>query len=106
MLWRMNCKQVCRVSELSGESGISPSTITGILDRLVDKGWLERVPDPDDRRGILMKITPEASVLMQRMMTMLNEDLETVLNVLPEGRLQELLEDIQMILDYLEHDKR
>lgn len=29
------------------------------LDRLVHAGWVERVPDPDDRRRIIVNLTPD-----------------------------------------------
>src|SRR5688572_12391466 len=31
-------------------TGIHPATLTGVLDRLEEGGWLERASDPDDRR--------------------------------------------------------
>ncbi len=106
MLWRIYTKQACRVGELSGESGISPSTITGILDRLVARGLLERAPDPEDRRGILMKSVPATSALIERLITAVDEEMEIVLSVLPEGRVQEMIEDMQLILNFLEQDKQ
>ena len=105
--WRMNHRQSpCRVSELAEETGIPPSTLTGILDRLVARGLLERLPDPDDRRGILMKSTPEGFALLQRMTIEVNEEMNAILSILPEGRLQGLIADMQLILDFLEHDKQ
>ncbi|MDQ2811032.1 MAG: MarR family transcriptional regulator [Actinomycetota bacterium] len=35
---------------------IHPATMTGILARLADSGWIERTPDPDDRRASVLKI--------------------------------------------------
>lgn len=32
--------------------------ITRILDRLVERGWVERVPLPEDRRQVICRITP------------------------------------------------
>jgi len=32
--------------------GIHPATLTGVLDRLSDGGWVERRADPEDRRRI------------------------------------------------------
>lgn len=41
-------------SEIAAQRGISPSTLTGILDRLEDKGWIERRRDPADRRSVII----------------------------------------------------
>jgi DNA-binding MarR family transcriptional regulator len=35
---------------------IHPATMTGILARLADSGWIERTADPDDRRASVLKI--------------------------------------------------
>jgi DNA-binding MarR family transcriptional regulator len=35
---------------------IHPATMTGILARLADSGWIERTTDPDDRRASVLKI--------------------------------------------------
>jgi DNA-binding MarR family transcriptional regulator len=33
--------------------------MTGLLDRLEKQGLVERRPDPNDRRGVLVFLTPE-----------------------------------------------
>jgi DNA-binding MarR family transcriptional regulator len=38
-----------RLAELSG---LSPATMTGVLDRLEADGWVRRERDPDDRRKV------------------------------------------------------
>ena len=37
---------------------LHPSTLTGVLDRLVTRGVLQRVTDPADRRRALFSLTP------------------------------------------------
>jgi DNA-binding MarR family transcriptional regulator len=39
-------------SALSSLNGVSPATMTGILDRLESEGWVRRERDPDDRRKV------------------------------------------------------
>lgn len=51
--------------ELATLLGVSTPTTSGIIDRIAAKGWLDRQPDPGDRRRVLMRITPEGEdVLM------------------------------------------
>ena len=40
----------CTMGELAGRLGISLSAATGLADRLVQQGMIERKPDPQDRR--------------------------------------------------------
>jgi DNA-binding MarR family transcriptional regulator len=39
-------------SRLAELSGLSPATMTGVLDRLEAEGWIRRERDPDDRRKV------------------------------------------------------
>jgi DNA-binding MarR family transcriptional regulator len=67
--------------EISPESGKNPkslakslvlenSSITGLLDRLEKQGLVKRQPDPKDRRGILIFLTPEGIVARQTITTL------------------------------------
>lgn len=44
-----------RLAELSG---LTTAAITGVIDRLEARGYVERVPDPADRRRVLVGTTP------------------------------------------------
>lgn len=44
--------------EVSRILHLHPSTLTGILRRLADRGLLERKPDPSDGRRALLRLTP------------------------------------------------
>ena len=46
--------------ELAGIVRLHPSTITGILQRLVTKGLLERARDPADSRRVRLRLRPRA----------------------------------------------
>jgi DNA-binding MarR family transcriptional regulator len=67
--------------EISPESGKNPkslaksldlenSSITGLLDRLEKQGLVKRRPDPKDRRGILIFLTPEGIAARQAITTL------------------------------------
>lgn len=43
-------------SELATLSGLSPATVTGLLDRLETNGWVRRVRDPNDRRRVNLEV--------------------------------------------------
>ncbi|MCU6479055.1 MarR family winged helix-turn-helix transcriptional regulator [Arthrobacter sp. A2-55] len=38
--------------------GVTSGTMTGLLDRVEKNGFLKRDPNPDDRRGLLISLTP------------------------------------------------
>ena len=45
--------------ELARESGLSTGAVTAVIDRLEKAGWVRRLPDPSDRRRVLVEVTPE-----------------------------------------------
>lgn len=67
---------------LAGMIEADPMTVSGIIDRLETKGWVERVPDPTDSRAKLVRLTPSARTLVEEMRgvgrTLFDEALEGV----------------------------
>lgn len=47
-----------RASRLAERAAVTPPSLTGILDGLVAKGWVERSNVDGDRRGVTLTITP------------------------------------------------
>ena len=52
-VYRSSPGKLARIMELSS------GAMTNRLDRLEQAGLVRRMPDPDDRRGILVELTPE-----------------------------------------------
>lgn len=65
----------CPVSQLSRVFGHKPSTLTSMLDRLEERGLLERRPNPDDRRSILVSTTRRGAEVATELRAIL-EDME------------------------------
>ena len=53
-------------SELANRIAVTRATITGLLDGLERDGLVRRGNSPDDRRKIIVKITPKAARLLDR----------------------------------------
>ena len=51
-----------RMGEIANFLGSTLSATTSIVDRLVDKQLIERDADPNDRRVVICKLTPEGEV--------------------------------------------
>lgn len=65
----------CPPAELVRVFGYKPSTLTGMLDRLEEKGLLVRDPNPEDRRSFLIRVTGEGTSIAARLRGQL-EDFE------------------------------
>ena len=45
--------------ELARHSGLAPASVTGLVNRLERKGFARRIPNPDDRRSVLVEVDLE-----------------------------------------------
>lgn len=51
------------IVELSKRTGLAKTTLTSMLDRMEERGFLNRVPDRKDRRQLRIVLTPKAKAL-------------------------------------------
>ena len=54
------------MAELPARLGVSLSTVSGLVDRLVDHGFLVRRDDPADRRQVVVGITEAGTQAIER----------------------------------------
>jgi DNA-binding MarR family transcriptional regulator len=62
-----------RPSELAAKAGITRQAVTKTLDDLERVGLVERVPDPDDGRGVVVQYTPRGLAALQVARTRMNQ---------------------------------
>jgi DNA-binding MarR family transcriptional regulator len=68
------------MAELPGRLGVSLSTVSGAVDRLVDAGLLTRREDPADRRQALVGATVEGADLLDRFRELNQQQLRWLLD--------------------------
>jgi DNA-binding MarR family transcriptional regulator len=56
-----------RITELAAEERVTQPAITLLVNRLAERGWVEREPDPSDRRAVLVSLTPEGEEVFGRL---------------------------------------
>lgn len=66
------------IGELGDRVSLDSSTLTGIIDRMEKSGYVERKPNPDDRRSALVFLTERAKELGPRILEFADE-LDTAL---------------------------
>ncbi|KKC45890.1 MarR family transcriptional regulator [Paenibacillus sp. D9] len=54
-------------SELAAKLGVTPSAVTNLSGKLVDKGYIERVVSEEDRRHVHLRITESGRAAEQRL---------------------------------------
>ncbi|WP_448203497.1 MarR family winged helix-turn-helix transcriptional regulator [Azospirillum sp. sgz302134] len=58
-----------RQTVLAAHMGVEPMTLVGFLDRLEALGLVAREADPSDRRAKIVRLTPQAEPLLERVVT-------------------------------------
>lgn len=71
---------ICNGNGVSGRDlgcalGVGPSTVSALVDRLVERGWVRREEDADDRRIVRAIPTTEGTELVARLRTARRERL-------------------------------
>ncbi|MBO6562121.1 MAG: MarR family transcriptional regulator [Nisaea sp.] len=56
-----------RMTDLSSQLMVSNGNVTGIVDRLVEDGLVERVPVPGDKRASLVRLTYKGEAVFAEM---------------------------------------
>src|SRR5215469_7703873 len=67
VLWALHASGPVLMRALSQALGISPRTVTGLIDGLEADGWVTRSPHPEDRRATIISLTPAAETALARL---------------------------------------
>jgi DNA-binding MarR family transcriptional regulator len=75
-------------SQLGERLIVTRATITGILDSLERRGFVRRLPNPTDRRGIVVELTPAGLDVVAQVRTMIHRQERDWMTVLSEDELE------------------
>jgi DNA-binding MarR family transcriptional regulator len=56
-----------RITELAAEERVTQPAITLLVNRLEERGWVMRVPDPSDGRAVLVSLTAVGEDVFERL---------------------------------------
>jgi len=88
-----------RVSTLAQALRVSTPTVTGILDRLVQRGMTSRADDPTDRRVVLNLLTPLGLQVIEGLHPVQPEYLNQLVGRLTDGERQIIVDGLQALLE-------
>jgi len=65
-------------SALARRAGLHPATMTGVLDRLEQGGWVARERDPSDRRAVVVRTRHERGADLMRLYAGMNASMDEI----------------------------
>ena len=92
-------EEAIRMRELARKLGGSFSNATVLVDRLVDRGLVERLMDPDDRRVVLVRATGKGQALIEQLVTSWRALSESVLDAMDAEDLAALRRGLAALLE-------
>jgi DNA-binding MarR family transcriptional regulator len=81
---------------------LNSSTIHGIINRLEKKGYLARLPKSGDKRVVKIALTTSGDQLLQRMPSLLHEQLSNRLQQLDKEELEAVLKSLDKLIYLLD----
>lgn len=91
-------------AELSRKLYVTPSNITGIIDRLVKKALVERIPQANDRRVVRIHLTEQGHALGEILPDPIEKKLIAGLAGLPPEHIRLLRDMIRQLLNAIDAD--
>lgn len=88
-------------SEISERTLTSSATMTATIDALERRGWVRRVPNPQDRRSLLVEITDEGQAVTDRLLPGIRKLDVAVLDALSGAERTTLLKLLAKVLGQL-----
>ena len=96
-----NARGAINAQALAAELGVSEVTVSRLLRRMEEDGWVERTPDPADRRAMLLRTTPMARAMFHRLVQVSNRVLDDLFGDLSREELRTLTELVGVVQEGL-----
>jgi DNA-binding MarR family transcriptional regulator len=89
------------LSELSKRMSATNSTVTGIVDRMVEAKLVVREQSTEDRRVWKIRLAPEGKVLARKVEVAPWEILRAAVTALPPAELEQLITTLLKVADHV-----
>ena len=93
-------------TQLASASRVASGTMTNRLDQLERAGLVVRLPDPQDRRGLLVELTPRGLAAVDALIAAHAALGQRLLSALPAGERDSLVRGLRALLLALERAYR
>jgi DNA-binding MarR family transcriptional regulator len=98
VLMLLGAQPETRMSELASALHLTLSTVSGVVDRLVESGLAARRTDDADRRQVLVSLTTEGATFLDRFQELGKDTLRTLLYQLDEEELDTVSEAMLILI--------
>lgn len=86
-----------RMGSIAFHLGRALSVTTTVVDRLVEKGLVDRISDPSDRRAVVCELTESGQQQIAQFWRIGNERIQMVADLLEENELEAVVQGLELI---------
>lgn len=94
-----HCKTPCKMSDLAKATHQSAASLTGVVDRLLEKQLVARTRQDSDRRQVMVVCSERGRVLLAAIKQARHEEMQAALREMDESEAHELLRLLRVLLD-------
>jgi DNA-binding MarR family transcriptional regulator len=91
ILWLLEHHGDLTMGRLAELVDVSLSNASGLIDRMEERGLVERIRVPDDRRVVIVRVSPEGEKIRDEIEAIKQDRLRSILGRLPAARLERVL---------------
>jgi DNA-binding MarR family transcriptional regulator len=106
VLFHLNADGPYKATELADKVQVTSGAVTGIADRMIERGWIERERDGIDRRVVLLRITPAGRQLLESLLESQQETIAAFFKGLPHEDIEHLKRIFTKLLDQINEMNR
>lgn len=92
-------QEKCCVSDVSGKLSITTPSVTKLIQELEALGMLQKQPDKEDKRIVLLKLTPKGAECVNRYVTILHNEWAKAMGDIAEEQIEEAVYLIEHLRD-------
>jgi len=85
---------------------VDQGSLSRMVDRLIDRGWVQRIADPADRRAVAISLTKAGRSLVPKLSAEADRNEEAFFSGLPVAERERFLRTIRKLLVLNESDDR
>jgi len=89
------------MTALSQMLSVALPTMTAMIDRLIQNGLVTRERDEDDRRVVMVRLTPEGKKVIDNLMVIRKREIEKLLQALTHEEVELFLGSIESVAQLL-----
>jgi len=91
-----------RITELAVAEGVTQPGITMLVNRLEERGWVSRGPDPNDGRAVLVSLTDEGRGVFEKLRAEYRALLHEEMATLPDDDVAALARAVDVLDDLID----